>query len=219
MSPELSKQDDGATAETPPTKEEETMEECIKRVMAANKDLTEEAARALCTESQKMEKTMAECIQRKMGADQDLTEEAARALCEKEAKPETSTAARPPRKDVKDMNFIEKITATFEDAIDAKFTVMMGNVEKRFKEIQKDLEDQAVDGIRKGLGIDKDPVVHISDIEKYVRKILLEGTDPGKRTETATDDKPAGDLTKSKTGKLETAEKVFQDLLKKKGAI
>jgi len=157
--------------------EEESMEECIKRTMAANEGMTEEQARALCEQKLSQAKTVA-----------------------------------------KDKAFMDKVMAVFDEAIDLKMKDFWKRVDERMVEAIKKVEDQAVLALQKGLGIEKDPVIHLSELPEMVRKVILDTQDHGKRTETLTKDKPTEGPASAEKPPIKTAQEMFEELQKKRGA-
>jgi hypothetical protein len=80
----------------------------------------------------------------------------------------------------------------------------------------ENIKKEAANAVRKGLGIEQDPVVHLSDIQKEIRKALLEAAPPNKKTLTETPEKPAeGEVTKTQKIDVETR---FNEMMKNKGA-
>ena len=153
---------------------EETLEQCIARVKAEHPEMSDEDARAQCT--------------------QKPTEEAA------------------------EKGFMEKMIAVFDEAMEKKMATFWKDVETRMDEAVKKVQDQAVLGLRKGLGISEDPVVHLSEMEGLVRKVVLEASEHGKRTETLTKDKP-DEGKEGEPKKLPSADDLYKQLREKRGML
>jgi hypothetical protein len=153
---------------------------------------------------------MEKCIAEKVA--QGMSQEEATTACKAELEAEQT----PPSSEEKGL--VQKIEAVITEAMEAKFKVLEKRIETRMAAIVKDKEDEAVKALRKGLGLEQDPVVHLSEIEGMVRKIVLDEEPHGKRTETQTPDKPTEgiDLAKSKVPK---AEDTFNKLLEQKTVI
>lgn len=152
--------------------------------------------------------TVEQCIARLKAADPNLTDEAARAKCT--PKPSETESATEEQK-----GFIGKLTAVFEEAMEKKLDTFMKRIDDRMNQIAKQKEDEAVEALRKGLGISKDPVVHLSEIEGMVRKIMLEEKPHGKRTETLTKEKPTEGTEPEK--KIDSAADIHKRLTEKRG--
>ena len=155
------------------------------------------------------EESMEECIKRRMSANADLSEEQARAACEEERKP------KEPAPTTEQKAFMGKIMGVFNEAIDLKMQDFWKQVEKKMDEAVAKVQDQAVAGLRKGLGIEKDPVIHLSELPEMIRKTMLEIQPDGKRTETIIKDKPTEGAESER--KLKSTDKAFEELMKKKG--
>ena len=78
--------------------------------------------------------------------------------------------------------------------------------------------DSMIAAIGKDLHVTDDDTVSLSDMEGVVRKIVLEASGHGKRTETLTKEKPT-DGAPDEPRKLPSAEETFQKMLKKKKAL
>lgn len=149
------------------------------------------------------EETVEQCMARVKEENPEMTDEAARAQCTKEPPAET------------EKGFMTRMMAVFDEAMEKRMTTFWKEVEKRMDEAVKKVQDQAVMGLRKGLGVSEDPVIHLSELPDLVRKTVLEVSEHGKRTETLTKDKPIEGAT-DEPKKLLSAEESFQKMLKKK---
>lgn len=155
--------------------------------------------------------TMEQCIKRHMAANEELTEEQAHAICEEERKPKQEGSTE-------EKALGEKLIQVMKEYTDASIQKAKENTEKRLAEVQKETEQELIDSIRKGLGLQKDPVVHLSEVEGLVRKILLDKSPHGKRTETITKDKPTEGEGAGAKPKIAKSEDIFKKLMEKKGA-
>lgn len=154
------------------------------------------------------EETMEQCVARHMAADENLTEEQAHAICEEERKPPAPAEEKA---------FMDKLMAVFDEAIDLKMQKFWTEVNKRINDAIEKVQDQAVEALRKGMGVSKDPVIHLSELPGLVRKMQLEQQPHGKKTETVTKDKPTEGEPTEKT--IPKAEDRFKDLIKDKGVL
>jgi hypothetical protein len=79
-------------------------------------------------------------------------------------------------------NLLNRFEGVWNDLL-AQYTATMT---KRFDEMMEkkiaDAEKQFELGLRKTFGLDHDPVVHLSELPKYLRKMQLEGAGSGKQT-------------------------------------
>jgi len=164
--------------------------------------MSEETAAA----EEKEEETMEQCIARHKAANADLTDEAARAQCEEECKPEEPEAEKA---------LGEKLIAVMKEYTDEAISKAKVNTLKRIEEVKKQTEDELIESVRKGLGLSHDPVVHLSEVEGLVRKILLDKTPHAKRTETETPDKPTG----GEAPKIPKADDIYKKLTKDRWTI
>jgi len=137
-------------------------------------------------------------------------------MAEKPEEGKTSNPTQPPQT-TEEKAFMDRIMAVFNEAIDKRMKDFWTEVEKRMDEAIKKVQAEAVQGLRKGLGVSEDPVIHLSELPELVRKIALEAQPPGKRTETTTTEKPTeGSI---ETPKIPKAEDRFNELLKARGNI
>lgn len=88
---------------------------------------------------------------------------------EKEAKPE-------------ELTLMARITAVIEDVMKSKLDTFEKKIDEKIEAILKSKEVEVEAALRKGFGLEQDPVVHMSDMIEYGRKIALEKADTGKRT-------------------------------------
>ena len=70
------------------------------------------------------------------------------------------------------------IEKTLEDKVDAMEKRFDGKIEKSLSAKEIEMER----ALRKGFGLESDPVIHMSDLIAYGRKGALEKADTGKRT-------------------------------------
>lgn len=91
------------------------------------------------------------------------------------------------------MNLTEKVVQVMDDYGKMLMTQMKATLEKQMAEVVKSTQDELVTAIRKGVGLDDDPVIHLSEVNSLVRKMLLEkeGGD-GKKTGEGKDKGPGG---------------------------
>lgn len=175
--------------------DEETVEECIARVKAENPELSDEAARAQCT-NQPAEK-------------QDPCEEGYHRNDEGKCVPNSDT----------EKGFRDRVVGVMKEYGETLADQVKKDIQDDMKRVVKETKDELVGSIRKGLGLEKDPVIHLSEVEGIVRKIVLNEKPHGKRSETKIGEKPtegAEDLGKKI---VKPAEEMFKDLTKNRTAI
>ena len=104
-----------------------------------------------------------------------------------EKKPETTTttpgaagAGTPPAQG--DPSLIDRIMAVVTDVVNAKFAAFEKNLDTKIADILKGKEVEVERALRKGFGLESDPVIHMSDLIAYGRKAGLEKSEPEKRT-------------------------------------
>lgn len=110
----------------------------------------------------------------------------------------------------------EKMVQVMKEYVAEIMTQFKADIEKRLVEEKKSIEDELVNSVRTGLGIQKDPVVHLSEVEGMVRKIVLDNKGEAKKSITETPEKPAQGATAETKIDTETA---FSEIIKNKGAI
>jgi hypothetical protein len=152
------------------------------------------------------EETLAQCMARVKTEHPEMTDDAARAQC-------TQTPATDAEK-----GFMDKMMAVFDEAMEKRMSTFWKQVETKMDEAITKVQDDAVQGLRKGLGINDDPVIHLSEMEGMVRKILLEEKPHGKRTETITKDKPTEGST-DEPRQLPSADDLYKRLSKQRSSI
>jgi len=113
---------------------------------------------------------------------------------------------------VKDLNLTEKITKVMDDYGSMLIKQMEVRLATRIDEIVKATQDELVGAIRKGVGLDEDPVVHLSEVTSVVRKLLLE-KDEGKKTTDGDEAGPEGKPVEGELPKFDL-EKRFEDVTK-----
>jgi hypothetical protein len=108
----------------------------------------------------------------------------------------------------------EKLIAVMKEYMNEMMTQFKADVEKRLSEEKLNIENELVSSVRTGLGIQKDPVIHLSEVEGVVRKIVLNSAPEAKKTLTETTDKPSdGDVSKQ----LPDLDKQFNEMISKRG--
>ena len=159
------------------------------------------------------EETLDECIARVKAENPEISDEDARAKC----------TSQPPAEEkgilLTNRGLIAKFTQ-MQQEMWAKMEDHMTNMaaEQTAKILAK-LESDTEAALRKGLGIPKDePQIPLSLIQEHVRKIMLEESPHGKRTETDTPDKPSAGAEDLATKIVKPADDIFKDLMKTKGA-
>ncbi len=91
------------------------------------------------------------------------------------------------------LNLTDKISKVMDDYGVMLIGQMEVRLQKRIDEVVASTQDELVGAIRKGVGLDDDPVIHLSEVTSVVRKILLD-QDAGKKTLEKTGDGSPGDL-------------------------
>lgn len=117
---------------------------------------------------------------------------------------------------VKDLNLTEKITKMMDEYGTMLIKQMEVRLATRIDEIVAATQDELVGAIRKGVGLEEDPVVHLSEVTSVVRKMLLE-KDEGKKTGDGEGDGPGGPETEEP--RKFDLEKRFDELSKGRGVI
>lgn len=154
------------------------------------------------------EETEEQCIARVKAEKPELSDEDARAQCTQKPEGEAEKGLR------------DQILSVMKEYGDNLAEQIKKDIKVKMDEVVKQTRDEMVGSLRKGLGLEKDPVVHLSEVEGMVRKIVLDEKPHGKRTETATPDKPAEGSTEALAKKIvPSAETIFKDLTKNRAGI
>lgn len=149
------------------------------------------------------------CIRDKMA--QGMTEEEAKVACKPKTEGETKGKTTIP-------NLTEQISELMKEYGKTLSEQIKHDIKKEMDQVIADTKKEAVEAIRRGIGLDKDPVIHLSEVEGLVRKIVLDNAEPGKRTETVTKEKPTeGPATEKPL--IKTAAEIHEELMKKKGTV
>jgi hypothetical protein len=103
---------------------------------------------------------------------------------------------------------IERTVSAYFDLIEKKLDE---KIEEKMKKIvaqkEKDVETQ----LRKSFGLDKDPVVHVSDLERFARKAKLATAEGTKRTPASPGEAgPEGNIDASKSKQTNTIESLMK---------
>ena len=86
-------------------------------------------------------------------------------------------------KAIKDEKTLEqRIFGVMEDVMTKKLGEMEKRMDEKIETILKAKEIEVEKALRKGFGLEQDPVVHMSDLIEHGRKLALEKADTGKRT-------------------------------------
>lgn len=105
-------------------------------------------------------------------------------------------------------SLIEQIVKTVNQHIEKKLAAWNKEIDKKIQQAQKQVGSEIQTGLRKSLGLQVDPPVHMSDLAEFGRKLQLETSKHGKRTPAS---KMAGvgpDGNKEETGKTATSKKI-----------
>lgn len=76
----------------------------------------------------------------------------------------------------------ERIMGVVEEVMMAKLDAFEKKIDGKIDVLLKSKEVEIEQALRKGFGLEQDPVVHMSDLIAYGRKAALEKADTGKRT-------------------------------------
>jgi hypothetical protein len=81
---------------------------------------------------------------------------------------------------------IERTVNEYVDKkLDARFSSLEKSLDEKIEGIVKAKEIEVESALRKGFGLENDPVIHQSDLIATIRKLELEKADTGKKTPTA----------------------------------
>lgn len=84
--------------------------------------------------------------------------------------------------DTKELPFFERIKGFLKDYMDEFERRMTAQMKDHAKQIVVNHDKEMDQMLRKEFGLDKDPVVHLSDLKKFARQVQLEAAESGKRT-------------------------------------
>jgi len=85
------------------------------------------------------------------------------------------------------MNLTKRIESVIHDVLDAKLKALELAMDGKIDAILKAKEVEMEQALRKGFGLDQDPVIHQSDLISAIRKAKLETAESGKKTVLATE--------------------------------
>jgi hypothetical protein len=159
------------------------------------------------------EETLEECMIRVKAENPDISDEDARAKCTAQPAPE------PEGNGEAEKSLHDQILAVMKDYGNTIVAQVKKDIEAKMQTVIKDTRDEMVTSIRKGLGLEKDPTVHLSEVEDLVRKIILEKSPHGKRSATETPDKPAAGAEDLSKGIVKPADKLYEELTKNRTLI
>jgi len=108
----------------------------------------------------------------------------------------------------------QKMMEVMKEYVNTMMQQFKADIEKRMVEEKTAIENELITSVRTGLGIQKDPVVHLSEVEGMVRKIVLTNTPEAKKTLTDTTPPPAPDNNQ----KIDV-NAAFTEVIKSKGAL
>lgn len=94
-------------------------------------------------------------------------------MSEKEAKPVDKAS---------EQTLMERIMKVMEDVMTAKLDALEKSLDAKIDAIVKSKEAEVELALRKGFGLEQDPVVHMSDLIGAIRKATLEQAETQKRT-------------------------------------
>lgn len=150
--------------------------------------------------------TTEECVKAKMA--DGMTEEEAKDACTKKSvpKPEEET-------------LVEKMTKVIKEAFQVEFSAWEKKMIDMMAKVTKEKEEQFTEAFAESLGVpkNKEAYITLSEAKELLRKIVLESSAPGKRTETETKDKPTEGADIQKQGK--SLEEQYAEMLKRKGTV
>ena len=93
---------------------------------------------------------------------------------------------------IEGLNLTDKVVKVMDEYGKMLMAQMKASLVKQMDEVVKATQDELVAAIRKGVGLEEDPVIHLSEVNALVRKMLLE-KDEGKKTEDGEGGGPDGD--------------------------
>ena len=86
-----------------------------------------------------------------------------------------------------DLNLTQRIESVIKDVLDQKLKALELAMDKKIVDILKAKEIEMESALRKGFGLEADPVVHQSDLIVLLRKAGLENAESQKRTPAPTE--------------------------------
>ncbi len=90
------------------------------------------------------------------------------------------------------MNLTDKVSKVMDDYGKMLITQMEARLQKKIDDVIKSTQDELVASIRKGVGLDDDPVIHLSEVSEVVRKMILKQSGDGKKTNEIEKGGPGG---------------------------
>jgi len=81
-----------------------------------------------------------------------------------------------------DFNLTQRIEGVIKDVFSLKIAALEKRMDEKIEELLKGKEVEMEQALRKGFGLDSDPVIHQSDLVAAIRKASLETSTPAKKT-------------------------------------
>jgi len=81
-----------------------------------------------------------------------------------------------------DFNLTQRIEGVIKDVFSLKIAALEKRMDEKIEELLKGKEVEMEQALRKGFGLDNDPVIHQSDLVAAIRKAALDNADPSKKT-------------------------------------
>jgi len=81
-----------------------------------------------------------------------------------------------------DLNLTQRIEGVIKDVVEQKLALLEKAMDKKIEDLLKTKEVEMELALRKGFGLDNDPVIHQSDLVAAIRKASLETSTPAKKT-------------------------------------
>lgn len=91
--------------------------------------------------------------------------------------------------------FMAKMMGAFKEAMELELVKFRADLQKQISQIVKEQQDLAVEALKAGLGIQKDTMIHMSELPGMVRKIMLDSGQVEKRTDNPITDVPTAGAT------------------------
>jgi hypothetical protein len=98
---------------------------------------------------------------------------------------ETPKPAETPSAETKALNLEERIMKVMQDVFDVKIKALEAKIDGKIDELLKTKEIEMEQALRKGFGLEQDPVIHQSDLLAALRKATVENAE--KRSPAATE--------------------------------
>jgi len=101
-----------------------------------------------------------------------------------------------------DLTLEQRIMSVMQDVFDVKIKALEAKIDGKIDELLKSKEVEMEEALRKGFGLEQDPVVHKSDLIAAIRKAAVENTEKERGVAATEKAGPEGNKTEDPFDKM-----------------